>query len=489
MQNRSVNSADGLKTASKFFGSLRLTVVLLLTLAATSIIGTVLPQNESPKAYQQAFGDALFSIFNFLGLFDMYHSWWFRLLILLLAVNIVVCSINRLSVLWKIIFTRHPKFRLDSFRNMKNRVEIKVSRDWETLVPAIDGYLKKKFGYSVRQDDDSGCVFFAEKWRWSRIGVYVVHLSVVLLLAGAVIGSIFGFDAYVNIPEGESTGTVRLIGNGEPLELGFIIRCNDFDVSFYDSGMPKEFRSSLSILDGDREILTRDILVNDPLRFRGINIFQSSYGEMPVSEETQSSQGSFTLSFTSEKSSKTYTIKAVIGQTVQIPEELGTFLLKEFRPSYDFQGNDLGPALIGVLAQKNGARLETVLPANFPTFDRMTQRLNPARSNAVFISLTGIERAAVESGSKRYYTGLQVTKDPGVGIVYAGFILLLAGCAMAFFMSHQQVCVEITYLKKNKTRICVSGKANKGKLGIKRKVDQMMTELESLAAMSAGTGE
>jgi len=483
MKKESTGSDKTLDAVWKFFSSLRLTIFLLLTLAITSVIGTLLPQNQDPAAYRQAFGDAGYSLFSFLGLFDMYHSWWFLLLLLLLAVNIVICSINRLSVLWNIIFTREPKFNIDSFRNIKSRIEFKVSRNSETMIPAVEAYLSRHFGYRIRQDSPSGIVFFAEKWRWSRLGVYIVHLSIVLLLVGAIIGSIFGFDAYVNIPEGESTGTVRLINNGEPLELGFSILCNDFDVSFYNSGMPKEFRSSLSILEGNVTILTRDILVNEPLRFRGINIFQSSYGEMPPSGQSHSSPDNITLNITSKETSKTYSLKTGIGQILQIPEGLGTLQLKELRPSYDYRGNDLGPTLVGTMIQKDGVQVAIILPVNFPVFDRMVQRLDPARSDAVLIAVTDIRNDVAETLDKRYFTGLQVTKDPGIGVVYAGFILLLAGCAVAFFMAHQRVCIEVSPLK-SKTRIAVSCRTNRGTPGMRRKAEEIMEKLQTIAKAS-----
>ena len=54
---------------------------LLLSLAATSIIGTLIPQNSDPAAYVSVFGETLFRFFGVLGLFDMYHSWWFLLLL------------------------------------------------------------------------------------------------------------------------------------------------------------------------------------------------------------------------------------------------------------------------------------------------------------------------------------------------------------------------------------------------------------------------
>ena len=481
MEKKSKGPEGTMNAIWKFFTSLRLTVALLLTLAITSVIGTLLPQNEDPDAYRKAFGEMGYKLLSFLDLFDMYHSWWFQLLLLLLVFNIVACSIHRLSAIWQIIFTRHPKFILDSFRSMGNRVTFEVSRNSDVMVPAVEEYLSKHFGYREQQKIESGTVFFAEKWKWSRLGVYIVHLSIVLLLIGAIIGSILGFEGYVNIPEGESTGTITLIRGGKTRDLGFSIRCNDFDVSYYESGMPKEFRSNLSILEGAVPVDTRDILVNHPLRYKGINIFQSSYGEMPSSIQSQLSTASVILGFTSKKTSKTYSLRARIGQTLQVPEDLGTLQLRELVPEFSYRGNNLGPTLVAVLVPKDGSQVDIILPVNFPTFDRMMQRMNPGRSDAVLISILDIQAGAM---AKRYFTGLQVTKDPGVGIVYSGFILLLAGCAIAFFMSHQQVCIEISS-QENKTSIAVSGKTNKFKPGMRRKVEEISERLQSIAKMSA----
>ena len=106
-----------------FFASVRLTIVLLLTLAATSIIGTLIPQNEDPAAYFKAFGQFFYRLFNILGLYDMYHSWWFQTLLILLTTNIVICSLDRLSANRRILFVRHPSFRLSRFRSIKNKAE------------------------------------------------------------------------------------------------------------------------------------------------------------------------------------------------------------------------------------------------------------------------------------------------------------------------------------------------------------------------------
>jgi cytochrome c biogenesis protein len=99
---------------------------------------------------------------------------------------------------------------------------------------------------------------------------------VIFLLVGGLIASIFGFDGYVNIPEGEAVSSIRIRNGGKTLLLDFEIRCEDFDVTFYDSGMPKEYRSSLTIVANGQPVVIKDIIVNDPLRCKGVNIFQSS---------------------------------------------------------------------------------------------------------------------------------------------------------------------------------------------------------------------
>ena len=81
------DSENPFYTIWKFFTSVRLTFVVLLSIAATSIIGTIIPQNEAPSAYYEKFGGYLFNLFSALEIFDMYHSWWFQLLVVILTLN------------------------------------------------------------------------------------------------------------------------------------------------------------------------------------------------------------------------------------------------------------------------------------------------------------------------------------------------------------------------------------------------------------------
>ena len=80
-----------------FFCSLKLTIVSLILLALTSIIGTVIQQNRSPEEYLQLYGEKLYRFFDALHFFDMYHSWWFLALLGLFCLNLVACSLKRLG--------------------------------------------------------------------------------------------------------------------------------------------------------------------------------------------------------------------------------------------------------------------------------------------------------------------------------------------------------------------------------------------------------
>ena len=448
--NNTVTAVDPFSKIWNFFTSVKLTIVLLLSLATTSIIGTLIPQNEDPQAYFQAFGGVLYQVFNLLDLFDMYHSWWFQLLIILLTANIIVCSIDRMSSNRRILFVRNPSFNLARFRNLRQRQEFTSEDTAQQLKDVYQKYIARRYRHNQVEATENGFAIFGERGRWTRFGVYTVHLSVVLLLIGGLIGSIFGFDGFVNIAEGESSQSIRLRSKPQIMQLDFAIRCDDFDVSFYDTGAPKEFRSSLTVLEQGRPVLKKDIIVNDPLRYKGISFYQSSYGQLPSNEVV--------LNITSNNTGKVYRYNAMMNQPLQLAENLGTFEIKEFLQSANFKGHDIGEAYIGILTPPGGEPIRVTLPLRFPTFDKM-------RKGNLVITVVG--------QVPRFYTGLQVAKDPGVWVVYSGFILMIIGCYITFFMSHQQICIEIADSGK-KRQIIVAGTTNKNKTGMQTKIDRIV---------------
>ena len=437
-----------------FLASVKLTLAVLLLLAATSVIGTLIPQNAEPAAYLRAYGDVPYRLLRVFDVFDMYHSWWFQALIGLLAANIVVCTVRRWPSTWRIVASRNPA--IGSNGSASPLAEFSDARPPQELSPLYTGYITSRFRSHRIEPGENGFRIMAERGRWTRLGVPVVHLSVVLILIGALIGSVLGFEGFVNIPEGGQADRIQLRSRTGTIPLGFEIRCDDFNVSYYDSGAPKEYRSSLSVLENGRPVIAKDIIVNDPLQYRGINFFQSSYGSLPPSD--------FELSFTRKGSGEAVRHRVSIGQSVELPENAGRFTAREYRPEYRHKNTDVGETVLGVLNRPGVEPTTVTLPLRFPSFDKM-------RKDEWGIAIEGYDR--------RYYTGLQVTRDPGVPLVYAGFILMIIGCWVAFFMSHQKVAIDVAGGAKL-SRVKLLGSVNRHRIGFENRTRRLAEELSHL---------
>jgi cytochrome c biogenesis protein len=172
------------------------------------------------------------------------------------------------------------------------------------------------------------------------------------------------------------------------------------------------------------------------------------------------------LNFTSQATGKIHSQRAAVGAPIVIPENLGTVVLKKYSRQANFRGQNIGEAFIGILTPPNGSPVEVMLPVRFPRFDRM-------RKGAVAI--------AIADFLPRYYTGLQVSRDPGVWVVYIGFILMIIGIYITFFMSHQQICVAVV-AKGEKSEVMVAGTSNKNKMGMQKKVTRLSERLANLTS-------
>lgn len=440
-----------------FFCSVKLTVYTLVLLAVTSIIGTVVLQNGSPQQYIDFYGPGMTNLIHVLDINDMYHAWWFLLLLVLLCINITVCSVERLSITWKTIFPKQLTFSPNRYLKSRNRenFERKGPRDRQT--EQLEALLARKVGKVLKKEDGDTLMLYAEKGRWTRIGVYVVHASVLLLLLGALIGAVFGFKANLRLDEGETADTVFTAKTRTPLKLPFEVRCNDFEVQFYDTGAPELFRSNLTVIEDGQERFTADITMNNPLRYRGINIFQSSYGT--------GTPDAALFSIVDNRTGGEISRTIKIGETIDLPDGKGTFLFQGFLPHFDFKGHNLGEAFFGMVTLAGEQGRQIGLPVKFPTFDKMR------KGRFAFV---------VKDFEKRYYTGLQVTKDPGVWYVYTGFVLMILGCWVTFFMSHQAYFVAIRPGSAGASEIVVAGSTNRSRQSMKLHLEKFVKQINAI---------
>ncbi|GLI37391.1 cytochrome c biogenesis protein ResB [Geobacter hydrogenophilus] len=442
-----------LETLWDFFCSLKLAISLLILLAATSIIGTIIPQGTPPPEYLQTISAGKYKFYQALGFFDMYHSWWFILLLYLFTVNIVACSIKRLPRVWKAI--SEPTLVMDDKfeKTLSLTHDFRMDGDAAALRDKMVAFLKGAFAEPVVTERDGEFHLFAQKSPYSRLGVYVVHLSIIVIFIGALIGSFFGYKAYVEIAEGTSTSVVHNRADMKPIDLGFTVRCDKFTVSFYDTGAPKEFKSLLTVIDGGKVVFDkRPVIVNDPLTYKGITFYQASY--RPAEDA-----GLYHFTVRERKGGAPVKISIQQGERKLLSDGSTMQVLESSQEVSKFIPQFQGPAArIEVTPKGGGAPQVFIVFQNYPEFDAQ-------RGGDLIFSYDGSE--------EKMFTGLQVAKDPGVWVVWAGCFLMVAGCCMAFFMSHRRVWIRV-----RKGEVTLGGSANKNQPGFQLAFDALVDKLK-----------
>jgi cytochrome c biogenesis protein len=443
-----------------FFSSLRLTLVLLAVLAVLAVAGTLVPQQETAQELARRFSPATIRILGTLQVFDLYHSAWFLLTMGLLAANLVVCSLNRFPVSWRLFKAETPAGP-GLFRDLPPECTAYPKGSRDEVLARAEQALRRRYRDVRREETDRGVVFRGQKGRVTHLGVYAVHLGVLLILAGGVAGALFGFDGYVHLGEGESTAAADLEGGRGRRDLGFTVRCDRFLVEMYENGMPKTFRSDLTFLKDGKTAFQGAVLVNHPLTFGGIRFYQSSYG--------RSADGRARLSFTAkgkEKTERTVTL----GDTFALPGGEGTVQVLRVEENM----MQMGPAMKLLVRSNRGAvqiwvfrEIERIRREN-PGLYEQAPMFNPGLFAPYVFSLDGVE--------DRYYTVLKAATDPGVPLVTAGGLVLLAGLLIVFLVDHRRVWVLVEDAK-GRLRVSVAGRSQRTSAGLERELSDLQEAL------------
>lgn len=423
----------------QFFASVKLALVTLFLIAVTSIIGTIIPQKEAADFYIGKYGAKTAQIFTILDIPDMYNSWWFLALLFLLSFNLIICSIDRFPNVWKQVVSDGLAVPEDRVRKMSSQIGWKsTAAVTEVQTELVERLKQKGFKASARENEGS-TLLFAQKGHWTRTGVYIVHTSILVIFIGAIIGSLGGFKGSVMIPETQEASKIFLFNNKGVEELDFSVRCNNFRIEFYANGMPKEYTSSLTVFEQGKEILTKVIEVNDPLTYKGITFYQSSYQPyqdfvLTIAPPGEERAETFIVPFQeqkewSEKNLKFGIINAkVVGQSV-VSSKLW------------FSDGSESPSIVWI-------------------------------DDGATIDIEGKNGAYRVSAKQMYATGLQVAKDPGVWWVYVGCGLMLFGLYVAFFMSHRRIWLLLSK-EKNGTSVLLTGSANKNRAGFETTFEEL----------------
>ncbi len=443
-----------LKSLRDFFCSLKLTMFLMIFLAIISIIGTVVPQGTIPEQYIAETTAAKIALYKALGFFDMYHSWWFILLLYMLTANLVACSIKRLPHIWNIITEPVTTMSDGLERSLANVATITSPEDPAKLKEKLVIFLKTEFAEPVVTEADGVWHLFAQKMPWCRLSVYVVHLSVIVIFIGALIGSLFGFKGFVNILEGETVAKIMLRSEKE-LDLGFSLRLEQFTMTKYATGAPKEFKSILTVLENGKPVpdyTNARVIVNDPLTYKGITFYQSSYGN--------AGNYYFTVANPSGENAVSLTVS---GQSsAQLPDGSSIHVTEATQDVSPFVKGLSGPAAQVERHAADGTVESFVVYANHPELN--VQHAQQHGGGPV-LHYRGAE--------ERMYTGLQVAKDPGVEVVWLGCLLMVVGIYFAFFLSHRRIWVRIQH-----GTVTVGGNASKNQGGFQLAFEGLVDHLK-----------
>jgi cytochrome c biogenesis protein len=342
---------------------------------------------------------------------------------------------------------------------MKNSFSLKKEVSFSASLDNAKGkfaeFLGKEFSTPVITEHNGDYHLFSQKTAWSRLGVYVVHTSILVIFIGAIIGSLFGFKGFTNIVEGTSISSIAA-RNGTQQPLGFEVFCEKFSLTLYNTGAPKEFRSNLTILENGKPVpgySNVKVIVNEPLTYKGFTFYQSSYGQA-----SEGSEHFFNVKSRSGGAAEKLTIRE--GGSITLKDGTIFRLLEATQEVRQFMPSFSGPAARIEVTYKGKAPQSFISLKNYP-------EMNAQRGDDIIFNYEGT--------NARMYTGLQVAKDPGVEVVWLGCFLMVIGIYIAFFMSHKRVWVIVS-----KGHARMYGNASKNQAAFGMQFDELADKFTNL---------
>ncbi len=444
-----------------FFISVRLTIVLLAAIALGALLGTIIPQQEAAEAFSTRLHPALLAVFQAFQLFNVYNSAWFILLLVLLAVNLIACSVDRFPAAWRLFRGGAAPDGTERLADLPLERIVAAERPAAEEASRLEALLRKRCRRVQKVETPQGFVLAGGKGTFSRFGVFVVHLGVLLLIAGGLAGALFGVRGYVEIAEGETSNTLAFRGGKGAETLPFAIRCDRFTVEYYENGAPKVFRSDLTFLEKGKVVRQGALLVNHPISFGGLRFYQSSYGLLPG--------GHLTLSYV-RGSGKINERETAVGDAFDLPGAEGR--VEVLRAENDLMR--MGPAVKLFVTSTRGnvqfwvfQNIERIKDAN-PGVLTQVPLMNPALFAPYLFSM--------QKKGERFYTVLQAARDPGVPLVAGGAALLVAGLMVTFFFSHRRFRIVLEE-EKGKSRIGLAGSSNRDPVGLEKEMNRLLAEI------------
>ncbi|MDQ4120429.1 MAG: cytochrome c biogenesis protein ResB [Acidobacteriota bacterium] len=421
--------------------SVRFGVMLLVILTLLSIVGMLIVQQnvDGFDRFYAGMTPAEKLVYEKLGFFDIYHAWYFNLLLLVLSLNIVLASIDRFPTAWKYIV----KPKLDATRayllNQKFNAQIEAGD--KTQVERI--FRKHGFKPRTLTKENGRTVIFGQKNAWNRLGAYIVHVALLTLFLGHFVALQTGFDAVVRMIPGASANEIQRLDYNldkkleTPFPLPFTLICTDIEQKLIDRDGSIEVNNTMDwatrMRISDPAYGERDVTVslNNPYTYRGYRFFQAS-------AITQGAARSMTFRLIPENGGDSFNVILKRNGSTTLPNGTKIEYLAFF-PDFTLVGGKPdtrspdynNPAVQARITsptgeQKNAYIFAADLPAGAPV------------GGAIF----GYKYKMVDFEKSPLAHVLSIKYDPFYGATiawyYGGGLLMLALC-LVFFFSHQRI--------------------------------------------------
>src|ERR1700686_1112718 len=203
------------------FGAIKTGVILLIVVVVLSAAGTVILQRPAtePEEMQRAYSPQVLHLLDAVKLTDVFHAWWFVLLLSLVSLSIIAASVQRFPNAWR-FFSRPYKSPDETFRKAlptHKLIPIK-NKDEETAVSVAERVLQKAGFRPERIVRENSFSLFGERNRFSEMAVFIVHASLLLIFLGSNIDALLGWRGFVTLTHGEQSSQVKP-QNGSPGNL------------------------------------------------------------------------------------------------------------------------------------------------------------------------------------------------------------------------------------------------------------------------------
>jgi len=466
-------SAPILNQVLDFFSSVRFGVTLLCVLVVLSMIGMLIIQQnvQGFDAYFASLTPAEKLVYGSLGFFDIYHSWYFNFLLLVLSLNLVLASIDRFPSAWSYIVK--PKLwatkKWLQAQPENASVLIPAANKAEAAEQIRDIFQSNGLKATIAEKHGNTYVF-GEAGKFNRIGAYIVHVALLTLFLGHFVANQTGFDADVRMIPGEKTEQIQLIQfdldkkEKFNVQLPFAITCTDVQQRLIDPrgsidvNNTMDWRTQVKIDDPEYGSSIAEISLNSPANYRGYRFFQAQ--TIPVGNAR-----TIKLELVPQNGGENVTL--------EIPR-LGSAMLadgtnveySDFSP--DFVFNSEGKVDTKSGAYNNPAAVLNVTPPGGQRTRVFAFAGNVADNIPVGAPKLGYKWRLAEFEKAPFAHVLSIKYDPFSAAFIAwyigGFGLIFALC-FVFFFSHRRIWALIEDKNDGTFEITLGGNANRNPFG------------------------